>query len=73
MGCCRPCFRGRRGEIPIFRIYTVDSAGALTLRRELLNATKVEALAITSQMQRASPNVQTWFLDCEPDTPQRLN
>jgi hypothetical protein len=63
-------------EMPTFQIYSADSVGALTLRRELMDATDIEALDIMLRMQQASPKVQTWFLNCEPDEPgepQRLN
>jgi hypothetical protein len=41
-----------------------------------MDATDIEALDIMLRMQQASPKVQTWFLNCEPDEPgepQRLN
>lgn len=60
----------------IFQIYNIDSGGVATPRGELLDATKPEALDIALRMQRAAPEVQTWFLNCEPEAPyepRRMN
>ena len=60
----------------VFQIYSVDSDGALTLQKEISDATNIEALDIMLRMQQASPKVQTWVLNCEPDEPgdpPRLN
>jgi len=47
------------------------------LRRELRGATNSEALEIILSMQRSYPEVQRWWMNCEPDEaavePQRLN
>jgi hypothetical protein len=61
----------------VFRIYTVDHGGTWMLRRELRGATNSEALEIILSMQRSYPEVQRWWMNCEPDEaavePQRLN
>jgi hypothetical protein len=56
----------------VFQIYSVDSDGALTLQREISDATEIEALCVMLRMQRASPKVQTWLLNCEPEASDEL-
>ena len=61
----------------VFQIYSIDSDGIPTLRTELMDATRLEALYIVLRMQQASRTVQTWFLNCGSEArrgePERLN